>query len=433
MSRQIQIRRGTKTQHASFTGAIGEVTMDTTNNTLRVHDGKTVGGSEMLSRDGFYSHITNCITEIPQDIKLELNNGILTLKAGSKVHLACGNLGDSNVIESDVFTSQTSDGKYMVIRTSTSALYMANIDMCLSGTIANRPTLLERGAGLYFATDENKMYLTGDKGATWYSGEAYSLPLGIVTVSNGAISSIDQIFNGFGYIGSTAFVLPGVTGLAPDGRNEDGSLKYTQITTTEIITYTRTENGGRFIGCLTGSKTLDNGYISYVVSETQPTTNFVLWYKPSANKLYTVINGVATPDTRLVVWNEIRDIAQPYNITSFEPKSAFHAVDYNDIGFIAHQAMPSDRYMDLTLPASGGSVVAPSDGWVSVSKNAGAQYTQIVLTTENYISTQSRAGTNVSAPVNCIIPVKQGSVVTVEYSASGSTNYFKFIYANGAK
>ena len=44
MSRQIQIRRGTATEHSTFTGALGEVTMDTTNKTLRVHDGQTAGG-----------------------------------------------------------------------------------------------------------------------------------------------------------------------------------------------------------------------------------------------------------------------------------------------------------------------------------------------------------------------------------------------------
>ena len=44
MSRQIQIRRGSATDHENFTGAVGEVTMDTTNKTLRVHDGTTAGG-----------------------------------------------------------------------------------------------------------------------------------------------------------------------------------------------------------------------------------------------------------------------------------------------------------------------------------------------------------------------------------------------------
>ena len=37
-----------------------------------------------------YNNISNCITEIPQDIKLELNNGTLILKAGSKVYKGDG-------------------------------------------------------------------------------------------------------------------------------------------------------------------------------------------------------------------------------------------------------------------------------------------------------------------------------------------------------
>ena len=47
MSRQIQIRRGTAAEHENFTGAIGEITMDTTNKTLRVHDGETAGGTAL--------------------------------------------------------------------------------------------------------------------------------------------------------------------------------------------------------------------------------------------------------------------------------------------------------------------------------------------------------------------------------------------------
>ena len=47
MSRQIQIRRGTADEHNNFTGAIGEITVDTTNNTIRVHDGQTVGGTPL--------------------------------------------------------------------------------------------------------------------------------------------------------------------------------------------------------------------------------------------------------------------------------------------------------------------------------------------------------------------------------------------------
>jgi len=44
MASRLQLRRGTKTEHDSFTGQVGETTVDTTNDDLRVHDGSTVGG-----------------------------------------------------------------------------------------------------------------------------------------------------------------------------------------------------------------------------------------------------------------------------------------------------------------------------------------------------------------------------------------------------
>lgn len=44
MSTQVQYRRGTTAQHASFTGAAGEITIDTNKNILVVHDGVTAGG-----------------------------------------------------------------------------------------------------------------------------------------------------------------------------------------------------------------------------------------------------------------------------------------------------------------------------------------------------------------------------------------------------
>jgi hypothetical protein len=46
---QIQYRRGTGVQNDAFTGALGEVTVDTTNKTLRVHDGVAVGGSNIAT------------------------------------------------------------------------------------------------------------------------------------------------------------------------------------------------------------------------------------------------------------------------------------------------------------------------------------------------------------------------------------------------
>ncbi len=52
MAKQLQLRKGTATEHNTFTGAVGEVTVDTTNKTLRVHDGTTVGGTMLATVQG---------------------------------------------------------------------------------------------------------------------------------------------------------------------------------------------------------------------------------------------------------------------------------------------------------------------------------------------------------------------------------------------
>lgn len=44
MSTVLKLRRGTTAEHSSFTGEVGEVTVDTTKDTVVVHDGTTAGG-----------------------------------------------------------------------------------------------------------------------------------------------------------------------------------------------------------------------------------------------------------------------------------------------------------------------------------------------------------------------------------------------------
>ena len=44
MPTAVQFRRGTTSQHSSFTGAAGEITVDTDKDVAVVHDGSTAGG-----------------------------------------------------------------------------------------------------------------------------------------------------------------------------------------------------------------------------------------------------------------------------------------------------------------------------------------------------------------------------------------------------
>ena len=52
MATQVQFRRGTTGEHSAFTGAVGEVTVDTEKKILCVHDATTPGGFPLLQQDG---------------------------------------------------------------------------------------------------------------------------------------------------------------------------------------------------------------------------------------------------------------------------------------------------------------------------------------------------------------------------------------------
>jgi len=57
MATQVQFRRGSSAENDAFTGALGEVTVDTTNDSLRIHDGSTAGGFETNAKQAQYADV----------------------------------------------------------------------------------------------------------------------------------------------------------------------------------------------------------------------------------------------------------------------------------------------------------------------------------------------------------------------------------------
>ena len=72
MATQVQFRRGNTAANDAFKGAIGEVTVDTSKNTLRVHDASKLGGYPLLRDDGTNSELdlgslTSCALKFAND------------------------------------------------------------------------------------------------------------------------------------------------------------------------------------------------------------------------------------------------------------------------------------------------------------------------------------------------------------------------------
>ena len=65
MSKLLQLRGGTTAEHASFTGAVREVTVDTTKDTLVVHDGSTAGGHALSTAADVSAALATLVDSAP--------------------------------------------------------------------------------------------------------------------------------------------------------------------------------------------------------------------------------------------------------------------------------------------------------------------------------------------------------------------------------
>lgn len=256
------------------------------------------------------TNVSNCITEIPQDIKLELNNGTLTLKAGSKVYVP-NDVGvfDEVVITNDITPQAFSvnDDVYGVYVNTSQQLFCKK----LSGFVSGATTPPAISDGIWYNTTANRIEWYTD--SAWSGNGGRSFPIAIITVSNGAISSIDQVFNGFGYIGSTVFALPGVKGLIPDGRNADGTLKTVKVSVSNLDTMTHSSGTVYNDYAVLGLKS-DGTIDIFSPSVYNPETNYV----NSHNYTQHIQVGRVMVELSGTI-SYFGDIKQP-----------FHAVDYND-------------------------------------------------------------------------------------------------------
>lgn len=193
-----------------------------------------------------HRNATNCILDIPKNIKLELTNGLLTLKKGSRVYIPNGfepdgitKKFDLLIVENDISKLGDTQRTAMTIVTNENKLLSLPALYLHSGPTA--PTIFYGSVGyaVWYDTTNNILKWTNNKGASWFTG---SFPIGIQTETSDGYISIDQVFDGFGFIDSTFYALPGVKCLMPNGRNLDGSLKNTVHTLTDVQSYTITDS-----------------------------------------------------------------------------------------------------------------------------------------------------------------------------------------------
>lgn len=264
------------------------------------------------------SVITNCLLEVPQRIKYELADGILTIKAGTVVIVPYGTvdlsedypIGATFLNENfEVYDTQYEDGNFFVwgklrqdkqFTTPSTASYKAMLylkitdevfdfnfpEQTASGTTT--PETVSNGLIWYdVATNKIKKYYND----TWQT-DTYSLPIGLITRSGNVVSEINQIFDCMGYFGSTFWLDKGVIGLMPDGRNADGTLKNIVYKTEKLHIKQFTSDYSNIDFCIASDGGLTHNFL--IESEEPslvhthktyiPSRNIIVWRDGSVRK-----------------------------------------------------------------------------------------------------------------------------------------------------
>ena len=112
MATQVQWRGGSTAEHATFTGAAREVTVDTQKQTLVVHDGSTVGGEALLREDqaNLPGSVTNGIyTPSANQVAVATNGtGRLFVDASGRVGVGTSSPASSASNTVDIYGSASS-------------------------------------------------------------------------------------------------------------------------------------------------------------------------------------------------------------------------------------------------------------------------------------------------------------------------------------
>ena len=189
MSKLLQLRGGTTSEHGSFTGALREVTVDTTKDTLVVHDGSTAAGFALARESalatttttagnantlaaaalpkagGVVTGLVNMSDQIVQRPVLKDYAETKVAMAANAVDLSLGNVQTKTISGAQTLTfsnppASGSAGSFTLLLTnggSATVTWPTSVDW----PVATAPTLTATGLDIL-------VFTTIDGGTTWY-------------------------------------------------------------------------------------------------------------------------------------------------------------------------------------------------------------------------------------------------------------------------
>lgn len=164
---------------------------------------------------------------------------------------------------------------------------------------------------------------------------------------------------------------------------------------------------------------------------------------------YTATDGMKINARALEAYG---NIMKPVTVIASEFKSGDNTNQYEVVNksptnntYMAHMAMPSDKYIDLTLGASGTTYTAPADGYFILTGSLPTSSDVGHCTLINRLNTTS--GTDGKLTIRCYgvgspnvgtglyasVPAKAGDNVVAAWAGAATATILRFIYAVGSE
>jgi hypothetical protein len=237
MSTQVQFRRGTTTQNNAFTGAQGELSVDTDLKTIRLHDGTTAGGgSTMLNNVSTQTALNKTFStgSVWQGNAVGLGYGgtgsALTATAGAVAYSTSGGLA---------LTSSGTSGQLLVSGGSSSPTWVSASSISAgSSTLATTATNIAGGSAgqLIIQADTNlSTFITAGASGTFLrsAGAGYAptwatadVTIGTTVISLGSSSTSLAGLNILAATGTSHWLLPVGTTAQRPGSPAVGMIRY---------------------------------------------------------------------------------------------------------------------------------------------------------------------------------------------------------------
>ena len=141
-------------------------------------------------------------------------------------------------------------------------------------------------------------------------------------------------------------------------------------------------------------------------------------------------SGLELSDSNLYLYFYVGDIDQNHGIVNMG-RIGEQLATKTDMLQASGAGMPSNKYINLTLGASGSTYTAPANGWLNI---------WVIMTNPGYIKFDSTSGILIEDRVyasglaaSLCMPCKKNDVIIFSYDGTITNNFFKFIYAEGSK